>query len=103
MSIELINTYAAKSAIAGWFVGLAYYNWFSSHAHHVPWWGHLILILPGLFFASVVIGAVVALILAGVTKIIFGKYDATGDIIAWGFFISPVLAFLAAGYAVAMF
>jgi hypothetical protein len=25
--IQIINTYAAKWTIAGWFIGLAYYNW----------------------------------------------------------------------------
>lgn len=100
LSVEKTNTYAAKFSIAGWFIGLAYYNWFSSSAVHVSLVGHIILVVVGMFAASVLIGLGVALIFAILTKLLTGRHDGTSDLYAWGAFISPVLAFFAAGWAI---
>jgi hypothetical protein len=98
MNIELINSYAAKWTVTGWFVGLAYYNWFASAPAHLPIWAHAILVVGGLFVAPILIGGGVALLMAGVTKILTGRIEGSPDGYAWGAFISPVLAFFAAGY-----
>ncbi len=100
LTVEQVNTKAAKFSIAGWFVGLAYYNWFSSTPTHVSLVGHIILVIAGMFAASIIIGMGVALIFGGLTKLLTGRFDATPDLYAWGAFISPVIAFFAAGWAI---
>jgi hypothetical protein len=62
--------------------------------------GHIILVVVGMFAASVIIGLGVALFFALLTKLFTGRHDATTDLYAWGAFISPVLAFFAAGWAI---
>jgi len=103
MNIDLVNTYAARHTIIGWFVGLAYFNWFAHQPPTVPLWGHLLLIIVGMFAASIIIGGGMALVAAGVTRLVKGQSDASPDLFAWGAFISPVLAFFAAGYALEFF
>lgn len=100
LSVEQVNTKAAKFSIAGWFVGLAYYNWFSSTPVHVSWVGHAILIVVGMFAASILIGMVISLIFMAITKLMTGRADGSIHGYAWGAFISPVLAFFAAGWAI---
>jgi|GEM_PF-3684051 len=100
LSIEKINTKAAKYTIFGWFVGLAYFNWFASTPVHVSWIGHGILIVVGMFAASIVIGGGVTLVLGLLTKALTGRMEGSPDLYAWGAFISPVIAFIAAGPAI---
>jgi hypothetical protein len=97
--ITLVNTYAAKWTIAGWFVGLAYYNWFAMAPEHVPLLAHLVLIVGGLFASSIIIGGGMALLAALVTRLMTGSVVASPDAFAWAAFISPILAFFAAKYA----
>jgi len=85
--------------IAGWFIGLAYYNWFSSDPISVPMWAHAVLIIGGMFAASIVIGAGLALLAALLTKLITGNPEGNPNAFAWAAFIGPVLAFFAAKYA----
>jgi hypothetical protein len=96
MEIERINTQASKLAIFAWFAGLAYYNWFSSTPISVPLWGHIVLVVAGMFFASIVIGGGLALISAAVTKMLTGRTDGSPHIFAWAAFIGTIPAFLAA-------
>jgi len=98
--VEQINTKAAKYSIAAWFVGLAYFNWFSSTATHVSIAGHIILVVVGMFAASILIGMMVTLILGLTTVLLAGRTDASPRGDAWGAFISPVIAFFAAGWAI---
>lgn len=98
--VAQINTKAAKYSIAAWFVGLAYFNWFSSTATHVSIAGHIILVVVGMFAASILIGMIVALILGLITKLLAGRTDGSPRGDAWGAFISPVIAFFAAGWAI---
>lgn len=100
LSIETINTKAAKYTIFGWFAGLAYFNWFASAPLHVSWVGHAILIVVGMFAASIVIGGGVALVFGLLTKALTGRMEGSPDLYAWGAFISPVIAFFAAQPAV---
>jgi hypothetical protein len=99
MEIERINTQAAYLTIIGWFAGLAYYDWFASTAPHLPWWMHLILIFAGMFVASVMIGGLMAILMAVLTKLVTGDTEGSPHGFAWAAFISPVLAFFAAKYA----
>jgi len=98
--VEQINTKAAKYSIAAWFVGLAYFNWFASTATHVSIAGHIILVVVGMFAASILIGMMVTLILGLTTVLLAGRTDASPRGDAWGAFISPVIAFFAAGWAI---
>jgi hypothetical protein len=97
--IDLVNTYAAKWTIAGWFCGLAYYNWFASNPDHIPWWGHILLVVVGMFASSIIIGGGMSLLSALITRIATGNTEGSPHAFAWAAFISPVLAFFAAKYA----
>jgi hypothetical protein len=84
--------------IVGWFTGLAYYNWFSSTGVHLPIWQHALLVVVGMFAASIIIGAGMALVAAALTKVITGRSDSSINAFAWAAFISPAIAFFAAKY-----
>lgn len=99
LSVEQINTKAAKFTIFGWLVGLAYFNWFSSAAAHVSLVGHAILVIVGMFAASIIIGMGIALIMGLVTKAATGSTVGSPHGYAWGAFVSPVIAFFAADWA----
>ena len=99
MNIDTVKAKAAKATIFGWFVGLAYYNWFAHQPPHVPFWGHLLLGFVGMFVASIVIGGGLALVAALLTRMTTGRLDGSSDFFAWGVFIGPVLAFFAAAPA----
>lgn len=100
LSVEQINTKAAKFTILGWFAGLAYFNWFSSTAVHVSLVGHAILVVVGMFAASIIIGMGLALIVGLITKAVTGNSLGSPHGYAWGAFISPVIAFFAAEPAI---
>jgi len=102
MSIEVANTYAAKWTIGGWFIGLAYYNWFSSAPIHVPMLGHILLLTVGMFAASVLIGGGMALLAGLVTKVATGQIEGSPHAFAWAAFISPVIAFFVAKTALGL-
>jgi hypothetical protein len=97
--INVINTYAAKHTIVGWFVGLAYYNWFASAPYHAPFWALVVLVVGGMFAAAIIIGGGMALLAALLTRAVTGHAEGSPDFFAWAAFISPVLAFFAAKYA----
>lgn len=99
MTIDSINSYAAKWTIAGWFIGLAYYNWFASAPPPVALWVHVILIVGGMFVASIVIGGGLAILVGYLTKLFTGSFEGSPHGFAWASFIAPVLAFFAAKYA----
>lgn len=98
IDIDTVNTFAAKTTIGGWFVGLAYYNWFASAPPHLAIWIHAILVVGGLFASSILIGGGMALLMGGLTKILTGRVDGSPHAFSWGAFISPVIAFFAAKY-----
>jgi hypothetical protein len=99
MSVDAVNASAAKACILGWFIGLAYYNWFAHQPPHVALWLHFVLAFVGMFAASILIGGALALLAGVLTKRTTGSWDGSPDFFAWGVFIGPVLAFFAAGYA----
>ncbi|MCW5729986.1 MAG: hypothetical protein KIT20_04455 [Alphaproteobacteria bacterium] len=101
MDIDRVNTIASKWTILGWFAGLAYFNWFASDGTSLSWWTHALLIIVGMFAASIIIGGGIALLFAGVTKALTGRPDGSIDFFAWGAFISPIFAFFAAKYVLA--
>ena len=97
--IDYVNTQNSKLTIAGWFIGLAYYNWFASDGAALPWWIHLILIVGGMFAASIVIGGGMAILTALLSRRIAGATDARPGYFKTAGLISTVLAFFAAKYA----
>ncbi|RVP57114.1 hypothetical protein CN071_27830 [Sinorhizobium meliloti] len=103
MNIDNINGKAAKMTIIGWFAGLAYYNWFSSTPIDVPLWAHAVLGVVGMFAAAIVIGGGMALLAGGITKLATGRVDGSPHAFSWAAFISPVLAFFAAKWALQFF
>lgn len=103
MEIERINSQASKMAIFAWFAGLAYYNWFASQPISVPIWAHVVLVVAGMFFASIVIGGGLALLSAGLTKLLTGSTDGSPHVFAWAAFVGTVPAFIAAKYGLLIF
>ncbi len=103
MTIDTINDKASKMVIFGWFCGLAYYNWFSSSPIHVPLWAHPVLVFAGMFVVSIVIGAGLALIAGGITRVITGRIDGSIHAYSWAAFIGMGLAFFAAQYGLLLF
>jgi hypothetical protein len=77
--IDYINVQNSKLTIAGWFIGLAYYNWFASDGAALPLWVHLILIVGGMFAASIIVGGGMAYLAALLSRIKGGAWAARPD------------------------
>jgi hypothetical protein len=92
--IQDILTSASKTTILGWFAGLAWLGYFSDPG--LGFFGWMLIIVGGMFAASIILGGGVALAIAGVSKAIAGRADAMPGLFKWGRFVSGVLAFLAA-------
>lgn len=103
MTVERVNTLASRMVLFGWFTGLAYYNWFTDNPIHVPLWAHAILVVVGMFAASIIIGGGLAFIAAGITKILTGRGDGDPIAYSWAAFLSIPIAFVAAKYALRFF
>lgn len=97
--IDYINAQNSKLTIAGWFIGLAYYNWFASDGAALPLWVHLILIVGGMFAASIIVGGGMAYLAALLARIIAGTWNARPVYFMTAGLIATVLAFFAAKYA----
>jgi hypothetical protein len=101
-SIDAINTAVAKLTIAGWFIGLAYFNWFASDGRHLSLWEHAALIVGGLFGSSILIGGGIAFLAGVTTKVFTGRWDGSTLGISLSGYVSPVLAFFAVKYVLDM-
>jgi hypothetical protein len=97
--IDWINAQNSKLTIIGWFAGLAYYNWFAHDGVVMPWWFHLILIVGGMFAASIVIGGGMAYLAGLIARIRVGKWDAHPEYFKTAGLIATALSFFAAKYA----
>jgi hypothetical protein len=97
--VDWINAHNSRLTIIGWFAGLAYYNWFASNGVTMPWWFHLILIVGGMFAASIVIGGGMASLTALLSRIFAGSTTARPEYFKTAGLIATVLAFFAAKYA----
>jgi len=87
-----------KLTILGWFIGLAYFNWFARGGYSVlPWWAHAGLIVGGLV-ASYIIGLWVIRLAALLWRLLWkpASLQAFGLV---PIIVSPVIAFFAAKYA----
>jgi hypothetical protein len=96
LSIDDVNTKASKATMLGWALGLAWIAYFNT----VPGLSILdwaILIVAGLFGASIVIGGGTAMLLAWFTKLSYGKSDARPELFALGVVTSPIIAFFCVG------
>jgi hypothetical protein len=58
-----------------------------------------LLVSFGMVAVAIVVGVPIALIMALITKLVTGDLEGSPDFFAWGAFISPVLAFFTAKYA----
>ncbi|RWN10212.1 MAG: hypothetical protein EOR94_29300 [Mesorhizobium sp.] len=103
LTVEQVNSKASGMVIFGWFVGLAYYNWFSRSPISVPIWAHIVLIVVGMFAVSIIIGGGLALVAAAITKAATGNAEGSPNAFSWAAFIGMILAFFAAGYALQIF
>jgi hypothetical protein len=103
MDFERINTSASKMTMVGWLAGLGYYNWFASDPISVPILAHVVLIIGGIFFASIAIGASLALLAAAVTKVVTGDIAGSPHAYSWAAFIGIVISFFAAKYGLILF
>lgn len=99
MSIDEVNTKVAKMTIFAWFVGLSWCYWQkdTSTLTILDW---LVLVIPGTFAVSILIGGGVAALLGVLTKIATGSMYNSAKFYSLGVLISPVLTFVAAGVAV---
>ena len=76
----------------GWFAGLAWLGYSSDP--EAEFFGWMLLIVGGMFAASIILGGGVALAIAGLSKAVTGR--AVPCSFGWGGSLSAVLAFLAA-------
>jgi len=101
-TIDRINYTVAQVTVGGWFLGLAYFNWFSSSGPSLPLWIQSILVVGGLFASSILIGGSIAMFAALITRIATGRPDGSTLGFMLAGWVSPVLAFFAAKYAVVL-
>ena len=104
-AIVMLNTLTSKLAIAGWFAGLIYALWFSSNGLppgvlKIGFVYGALLVVVGMFVASIVIGSGTALALGGVSKVLSGSITGRPGVYMLGLIIVPVLCFMAATGAV---
>ena len=90
--IHEILTRASKMTIFGWFAGLAWFAYSGGNPALGPL-GWMILIVGGMFAASIILGAGVAMVIAGISKAIAGRTDALPGLFVLGAYISAALAF----------
>lgn len=102
MTVDQINTENSKLVIVGWFIGLAYYNWFSSDATPLAWWLHAILVIGGLFVSSILIGGGMAILAGAANRAAFGNPEARPNLFKLAGLIAAALAFIAAKYALSV-
>jgi len=98
-AIYYVNEQASKATILGWWAGLGWYA-YSDGAGDLHLFVWLILIFGGMAVASKVIGGGVAILLAILTRIVYGDPDATPALIGWGGLISPIIAFFCASLVI---
>jgi hypothetical protein len=99
MNVKIVRHYSRVFTSIGWFVGLTYYEWFASTPTAVPLWEFAILAIVGGAVASTVICATMDTLAGAITYKITGDFEGSSDFFAWMTFISPVLAFFVAKYA----
>jgi len=99
-TIDRINYTVAQWTVTGWFLGLAYFNWFSSTGPKLPMWVQLALAVGGLFASSILIGGGIAALAAVATRVATGRSDGSPVGFMLAGWVSPLLAFFAAKYAV---
>ena len=96
LSIDTVNTKVSKATIVGWFLGLIWIGYHDSF-RSLSWLDWAILIIPGMFAASIIIGGGMSLLFAGITRLVYGRADATPIFFACGVIVSPIIAFFCVG------
>ena len=103
ISVERIGEMSSKMTITAWFIGLAWMAFLTDDAIGVSWWEWIILVVGGMFAASIVIGGGLALVAAAITKMVTGKSEGSPHAFAWAALIAPWISFFATGPAVRFF
>lgn len=98
LTVDQVNSKCAGATIFGWFVGLAWVA-YSGSVIGLSWLDWVLLVVVGMFVASIIIGAGFAVLAAGITKLATGRSDGSPHLFAWGVFICPIIAFFSAGPA----
>jgi hypothetical protein len=103
LSIDRIGDLSSKTTIVGWLGGLAWLALFTENAVGVVWWEWLILVIVGMFAASIVIGGGLAMLAAFLTRLVIGKSDGSPHAFVFTAIVSPLLSLYATGPAVGFF
>ena len=94
-TIDRVNTGASKATIFGWFAGLAWMV-YSDSVMGLSWIDWALLVVVGMFAASIIIGGAFSLLAALLTKVIFRKSNASPTLFALAGIIAAIIAFLCA-------
>ena len=101
--VNRVNEASAVRTVGGWYAGLGYYGWWSTSAPHVPWWADLLLGTVGMMIACIIIGGGLASLAGLVTLAATGKAESSTLAFATAGYVSPIVAFIVSGYALAWF
>jgi len=99
MSVRETHKHIVESAILGWFLGLAYYNWFSSQPIQLSLLAHLILVTAVMYIVCILIASASRGIATLVAKAVSGFVHGQEPMFTLAMPSATVLGFLAAGYA----
>lgn len=94
-SIDRVNTGASKATIFGWFAGLAWMA-YSDSVVGLSWMDWALLVVVGMFAASIIIGGALSLLAALLTKVILGKGNESSTLFALAGIMAAIIAFLCA-------
>ena len=95
ISVDRVNSIGAANTIVGWFAGLAWV-YFGDRIVGLGTLDWIILIIGGMFGASIVIGGGLALVAALLTKLSTGNAASSPHAFSWMALIAPVVAFFCA-------
>lgn len=90
-TVDAINTRASKAIVIGWVAGLAYFVWWGDIA--ASFWANIVLVAVGVFVSSIVLGGAVAMVMRALYRMKTRSQGGGAKFLAWGDFISPVVAF----------
>jgi hypothetical protein len=97
MKVRQIHKHIVESAILGWFIGLAYYNWFAFHPHSLSILSHLALVTVVMYIIAITVAAATTGIAALGTKMINGSVYGDAPLFTLALPGSTIAAFVASG------
>lgn len=90
-TVNATNTKSSKAIVIGWVAGLAYFVWWGDI--EASFWANIALVAVGVFVSSIVLGSAVAMVMDALTRLTPRSQGRGTNFLAWGTFISPVVAF----------